>query len=83
VVIVPSADSSIMTSRELPRMGLLTCSAWKADDPGTFTAVCVKMAPGMMDCAGWMTSLVRRDHALAGMALAAGDGKKSGHGPRR
>jgi len=44
--------------------------------------VCVKMGLGMIDCAGRPMSLVLRDHALAGSALAAGDGKRSGHGPQ-
>jgi hypothetical protein len=44
--------------------------------------ICVKMDLGMIDCAGRPLSLVLRDHALAGRALAASDGKRSGHGPR-
>ena len=44
--------------------------------------VCVKMGPGMIDCAGPTMSLVLRDQNLAGSVLVAGDGKRSGHGPR-
>jgi len=43
---------------------------------------CVKIGLRMIDCAGRRMSLVFRDHALAGSALAAGDGKRSGHGLR-
>ena len=62
--------------------GDLGSSRAAALDLGTFMTVCVKMGPGMMDCAGLMISLVLWDHVLAGGELAAGDGKRSGHGPR-
>ena len=44
--------------------------------------VYVKMGLDMMDCAGHPKIVVLRDDAFAGSALAAGDGKRSGQGPR-
>jgi len=44
--------------------------------------VYVRMGLDMMDCAGRPKIVVLREGALAGSALAAGDGKRSGQGPR-
>jgi hypothetical protein len=44
--------------------------------------VYVKMGLDMMGCAGCPKIVVLRDYALAGTALAAGEGKRSGQGPR-